>query len=186
MKSNKIWLLGLVVVFVVTYFAISTARAQDLSGWVGKWFKLTYKSNGFETFKSQSHTPGPQIETTPVYLKIAAWDTTDGSDPFLRGYGYNQEDGNVAEGIIDLHYLGGTDLDFLCWGVLVDSDSHEQFTARITGKESGGILKSAAFKTMGGIYWEKSKNVPGNSKAGGFTIIGTLISESKLPPWVPK
>ena len=186
MKSNKVCFCGLLVLFVIMCFTVSTTCAQDLSGWVGKWFKLTYIGKGYETFKSEDHIPGPQSNTTPLYLKITAWDTTDESDLLLRCSEYDQGGGEFNQRIVDLHYLGGSDLDFLCLSGFGDSESPEQFTARITGKESGGILKSAAFKTMGGIYWEKSQNVPRNSKAGGFTITGSLISESKLPSWVPK
>ena len=188
MKSNKVCLCSFMVAFTIICFAVSTARAQDLSGWVGKWFKLTGNVKEWDT---ENTTEGDyyirtQTHTVAIYLKITAWDTTDPSDPLLTCSGYDQGGGEFNQYIVDLHYLGGTDLDFLCLGILVDSEHHEQFTARITGKESGGILKSATFKTMGGISWKKSQSDPRSGKEGGFTITGSLISESKLPPWVPK
>ena len=189
MKSGKVWLIGLSVALLIICFTFGTAHSQDLSGWVDKWFKLTFSSKGYETFQNVNNVPGTESNKVVVYLKVTAWDTTNPSDPLLRCSAYNQEDGNVVEGIVELHYLGGLDLDFLCLGVLVDNEEHGQFNARIAGKESEGILKSAKFKTMGGFYWERSSDpilAPRNSKAGGITITGSLIAESKLPSWVPK
>ncbi len=187
MKSNKVWFCGFVVAFVITCFTASTTRAQDLSGWVGQWFKLTVNLKEWNT----QNTGGDyfiqtQGSTVPAFLKITAWDTTDPSDPLLRCSGCDQGGGEFNQYIVELHYLGGTDLDFLCLGIVVESEHHEQFTARITGKESGGILKSATFKTMGGIEWTKNQDDPRSGKVGAFTITGSLISESKLPSWVPK
>jgi hypothetical protein len=194
MKSNKVWLFGFVVAIVMICFAISTADAQDLSGWVGKWFKINYSAKGYETTGEGSYIPRTENGTDSPYLKITAWDTTDPSDLLLRCSLYDQDyDEEVGQIIVDIHfvqihYLGGTDLDFLCLGFIADSEGHEQFTVRITGKASGGILKSATFKTLGGFGWEKNQNDsdPRKSWAGGLTITGSLISESKLPSWVPK
>jgi hypothetical protein len=188
MKSNKVWFCGFVVAFVIMCFAISTARAQDLSGWVGKWFKLKYSAKGYETTGEGSYIPQTENGTGSSYLKITAWDTTNPSDLLLRCSLYDQDDEEVVQKIVEIHYLGGTDLDFLCLGFIADSEGHEQFTVRITGKASGGILKSATFKTLGGFGWDKNQydSDPRKSWAGGLTITGTLISESKLPSWVPK
>jgi hypothetical protein len=186
MKSNKVWFCGFVVAFVITCFTASTTRAQDLSGWVGQWFKLTVNLKEWNPNTGQDYFIQTQGSTVPAFLKITAWDTTDPSDPLLTCSGYDQGGGQFSQSIIDLHYLGGTDLDFLCLGIAVDSENHVQFTARITGKESGGILKSATFKTIGGISWKKSQDDPRSGKVGGITLSGSLISASKLPSWVPK
>jgi hypothetical protein len=187
MKSNKVWFCGFVVAFLVICFTASTTRAQGLSGWVGRWFKITYNSKGWDTENTgEDYYIRAQSDKVTPYLEITVWDTTDKSDPFLGCSAYHQEDGNVVQSLIDLHYVGGPDLDFLFLGFFVDTQHHEQFTGRITGKESGGILKSATFKTTGGIYWDKGTFDIPSGKAGGFTITGSLISESKLPSWVPK
>jgi hypothetical protein len=186
MKSNKVCFCCLVVLVVIMGFAVGTVHSQDLSGWVGKWFKVNYSTKGYETTSEGSYIPRTDNGKGISYLKITAWDTTNPSDPLLRYSAYGQEDGSVNETINYLHYLGGTDLDFLCLDVLTDDSWHQTFTSRITGKESRGILKSATFKTMGGIYWEKNQYDPRESYAGSITITGTLISESKLPSWVPK
>jgi hypothetical protein len=187
MKPKKVWLCGFMVAFVMVCFAVGTTHAQDLSGWVGKWFKLTGKVKEWNTQDTEGdYFIQTQGNTVSVFLKITSWDTTDPSDPLLRCSGYDQGGGEFNQYIVDLHYLGGTDLDFLCLGIIVDSEHHEQFTARITGKESGEILKSATFKTMGGTSWKKSQFDPRSGKEGGLTLTGSLIPESKLPSWVPK
>ena len=168
-------------------FAVGTARAQDLSGWVGKWLKLTGSSKGYEATWEGNYIPQNESKTVgPAYMKITAWDTTNPSDPFLRCSEYDQGGGQFNQSIIDLHYIGGTDLDFLCWTIIQSSEDHERFIARITGKESGGILKSATFKTIVFGYWAKSQYDPRGGEAGAITLTGSLISESKLPTWVPK
>jgi len=50
--------------------------------------------------------------------------------------------------------MGGSDLDFLCQSQVTDNaaNSTEGFTARIVGKETAGVLKSATFKSLGGYY----------------------------------
>jgi len=189
MKSLKLWLIGLKVAILIICFTFNTAHSQDLSGWVGKWFKLTYSYKGYETYKDPTHIPQTQSGKATLYLRITAWDTTSQSDQFLRGSEYDKdEEGNIYENNFDLYYLGGTDLDFL---ILCHISAEERigFTARITGKESMANLKSATFKTLGGYSWERSSDPilnPRNSKVAGLKITGSLISESKLPPWVPK
>ncbi len=63
------------------------------------------------------------------------------------------------------------------------------FTARIQGKDAGGILESATFKTMGGFYIEviHGQGDAGVADelseryAGGLSIIGNMIPEEKVP-----
>jgi len=190
MKSGKVWLIGLKVAFLIICVTFGTAHSQDLSGWVGKWFKLTYSYKGYETYTNPTHIPETQKFKETLYVKIMAWDTIDPSNPFLKCSGYGEdEEGNVYQNNFDLRYLGGTDLDFLVLCHFVSEEQkHNEFTARISGKESKGTLKSATFKTLGGYRWEKSSESfnPRDSEAEGLTISGDLISESRLPSWVPE
>ena len=189
MKSRKVWLIGIEVAFLIMCFTFGTAHSQDLSGWVGKWFKLTSSHKGYETFEDPDHIPNTLNGKTPMYLKITAWDTSNPSDKILECSGYEQdEEGGISQNTMDLHYLGGTDLDFLVLCHVV-SGARIGFTARVTGRESAGTLKSASFKTLGGYIWERDSDPisnPRNSEAGGLTITGNLISVSKLPAWVPQ
>ncbi len=187
MISRKVWLIGLEVALLIICFSFGTAHSQDLSGWVGRWFKLNYVSKGYETFTNPTHIPQTQSLHTTLYLKVTAWDASDPNNQFLRCSSYSKDGEEINEETIDLIYIGGTDLDFivLCH---VSGDMRVGFTARITGKGSIETLKNATFKTLGGYSWEKSSDPVSNPRdciVGGVTITGTLISESKLPPWVP-
>jgi hypothetical protein len=189
MKSKKVWLIGIKVAFLITFFSIGVAHSQDLSGWVGQWFKLTSTYKGYDTSNDATHIPQTLTGKNTGYLKITAWNTTNQSDKFLSCTEYDQDEGgNTNQSGITLHYLGGTDLDFL---VLchIASEQNVGFTARITGKQSTGTLKSATFKTLGGYSYSRSSDPilnPRSGEAEGLTIAGSLISESKLPSWVPK
>jgi hypothetical protein len=189
MKSPKVWLIGITVASLITFYSIGIAHSQDLSGWVGTWFKLTSNSKGYDTSNDPTHTPETLTGKGTAYLKITAWSTTNQSDKFLSCSVYDQdEDGNTNQSSISLHYLGGSDLDFL---VLchIASEQNVGFIARITGKQSTGTLKSATFKTLGGYSYTRSSDPilnPRSAEAEGLTITGSLISESKLPSWVPK
>jgi hypothetical protein len=171
---------GFLVIMAFMLFNLSTAYAQDLSGWVGKWFKLTVSQHGYQTLNGQGQL-GPETETVTVYLNITAWDTTtDPANPFLQATGY----ASGESGPMELYFIVGSDLDFVCLGVHNNSNgAHMEFTARISGKQSKGVLSSATFKSMGGYFYEADS--PTSGDAGSTTITGHLISESKLPPWVP-
>jgi len=183
MKSRKVWLIGLEVAFLIICLTFGTAHSQDLSEWVGKWFKLTYSYKGYETLEEANYIPETQSAKTTLYLKITAWDTTTTPPtPFLDCSEYDKE-GNLYDNI-HLLYLGGTDLDFLILCHIPGEES-TGFIARIRGKESKGTLKSATFKTLGGYTHARSSINPRISMAEGLTITGSLISESKLPFSVP-
>ena len=189
MKSHTVWLIGIKVAFLIIFVFFATAHSQDLSGWVGQWFKLTSSSKGYDTSNDPTHIPQTLTGKNTGYLKITAWNTTNQNDKYLSCSEYDQdEDGNTNQSSITLHYLGGADLDFL---VLchIAGEQNVGFIARITGKQSAGILKSATFKTLGGYSYSRSSDPilnPRSAEAEGLTITGSLISESKLPSWVPK
>ena len=189
MKLCKICRVGLGITCGIILFTFSTAHSQDLSSWVGQWFKLTDSYKGYETASDPSHVPQSQTGKTAFYLNITGWNTTNQSDKFLTCSEYEQdEEGAILQNNITLHYLGGTDLDFLVLCHIV-SEENIGFTARITGKESVGAWKSATVKTIGGYSYARSGDPilsPRNGRAEGLTITGSLIPESKLPSWVPK
>ncbi len=188
MKSYRIWLVSFGAALLIVCSAFSAAYSQDLSGWVGQWFKLTYSYKGYETVSDPAHTPQSQTGKTTSYVKITSWNTANQSDKFLTCAQYEQDEEGVINENITLHFLGGTDLDFLVLCHIV-SEENIGFTARITGKESAGTLKSATAKTLGGYSYTRSDDPvlsPRNGRAEGLTITGSLIPESKLPSWVPK
>jgi hypothetical protein len=69
----------------------------------------------------------------------------------------------------------------LCWSQ-VAGDFTVGFTARIHGNEKNGISTGAIFNPLGGYYFEVN-DTSGSPEywAGGFSITGKLIPESKVP-----
>jgi hypothetical protein len=105
----------------------------------------------------------------------------------LKGDRYEQDaqSGQWVSGPFDLHYLGGSDLDFLC-SSQVTGDFVMGFTARVQGKKTGGELEKATLKTLGGFYLETSPgaNSPGGSqeyRAGGLSFTGVLAPAPSVP-----
>jgi hypothetical protein len=47
MKIGKVWLVSLMVGIFLGCLTFSTAHAQDMAIWTGKWFKLTTKYSGY-------------------------------------------------------------------------------------------------------------------------------------------
>ncbi len=92
-------------------------------------------------------------------------------------YQFDSKSSQWVTDSLTLHIIGGTPTDFLCWSQ-VNGDFTGGFAARIQGKENGGILKSATFKTLGGYYFETTS---GTLVAGKMSISGTLVPESKVP-----
>jgi hypothetical protein len=174
--------------------------AVDLTNWVGQWLKMTIKYDGYSFGNSNSGGSsedlasserdgvsgmGQDHENVGVYLKITSWDPNQG---VLQGELY-QQDSNSGQWVHDplsLYFAGGTSTDFLCWSQ-VNGDVTTGFAARIQGKEKGGVLNSATFKTLGGYYLDSTQGTsssPSASLAGGLSMSGSLVPESKVP--VPK
>ena len=82
----------------------------------------------------------------------------------------------------DWNVLGGSNLDFLVYNYIVDAhgDIYVQ-TSHMQGKIAGGGLKSATFKILSGLYWEKS-HTHDEIHTGQISGTGKLIPESQIPP----
>jgi hypothetical protein len=169
----------------------------DLTLWSGQWLKVTIKYEGYSLGISnpgliqQDPIPGEEDVTTEmskehesvvVYLKITAWDPQQN---VLQGQLYQHGSNNQwVHAPITLHFIDGTHTDFLCWSQ-VSGDFTAGFTARLQGKESGGILKSGSFKTLGGYYFEiDSTGGASSSQAfsgGQVSINGSLVPRTRVP-----
>ena len=118
------------------------------------------------------------------YVKLWEWDQTN---RVLQGDRYMQ-DAQTGQWVSEpfmLTFFTGSNLDFLC-SHEVTGDLTIKFTARIRGTERNGILVSATFKTMGGYYTAVNRASGDGSGspeyfAGGVSITGNLIPESKVP-----
>jgi hypothetical protein len=192
MRITKVWFVGLIVWVFIGFFIISTVYAQgwQMNDWVGKWFKITVKAKGYKFDESGFVNYN---QTIVVYIKVTAWVPDNPDDKVLQGLVYQEEEDIWSTWPINLHYIAGNNLDFLCWFEQYSEDSNQRekngFTARITGSVSGGALKSAKFKSLGGYEWA-IHDVPGCSdcssgKARGTTLTGSLIADAKLPPDLP-
>ena len=176
MKISKVWLVSLMVGIFLGCLTFSTAHAQDMSIWIGKWFKLTVKSSGYSINESEAISSYKETEVN--YLKILNVDETNKVINFLN-YFYHDDEWQGES--VDFPYFGGSSLDLLCsyFGTEGGGAYLFGFTARIQGKMKKGILTSATIKSLGGFEWD----VYGG--AAGVTVTGSLIPESKLPPDIP-
>jgi hypothetical protein len=170
---------------------------EDLTLWSGQWLKVTIKYEGYSLGISnpglvqQDPMPGEEDVTTEMskdhesvvaYLKITAWDPQQN---VLQGQLYQHGSNNQwVHAPLTLHFIDGTRTDFLCWSQ-VSGDFTAGFTARLQGKESGGILKSGSFKTLGGYYFEiDSTGGTSSSQAfsgGQVSINGSLVLRTRVP-----
>jgi len=171
MKAKKAFLI-IFFVFVIC-LATSTlwAQATDLSIWVGNWLKITEKGSGFE-FDGSGITKFNYHDV--LYWKVIHWDQ---EDKILSFEITQYEDGAWWKWELDLYFIAGTDLDFLCWANVYNG----AFAARITGTKKGEGLKTAKFTTLGGFNTGVDETL-----AQSLSFTGKLIPESKLPPDMPK
>lgn len=121
-------------------------------------------------------------ETFPAYIKIYEWDPEKNILKADR-YEYDAESEEWFTEPLNLNYLSGGVLDFLCSAHTIDEQTHSTygFTARISGSERRGFLEGK-FKTLGGYYVSVKNGEPINEYwAGNLIIQGNLISESEVP-----
>ena len=181
MKIGKVCLGGFLALAFWGFFAVGMANAQfpDLTQWEGKWFKLSMKTT--ETVYN-----GATIETKKInsalYLNITEFDPPQ---ELTAEVWQQNEAGAWEQSEIRIMVVGGTDLDFLCaYTQLTGSQTNPLyfgFSARVTGKLSKEVLKSATFKTLGGFSWEQNFSLNSEYFVSGFSISGSLIDPSKLP-----
>jgi hypothetical protein len=184
MKIRKLWLNGLLVLVLFGFFMVNLAQAQlpDLKEWEGKWFKLTVKTTGL-FFDGSKLKTGNDNSTNYLYingfnstlgrLTVQVWEQND-----QGGWGVFVDD-------LSLKIIAGTDLDFLFVTMFESNDPLEPmffgFAARITGRKTQGVLKSATLKSLGGFSWEQLLDLNPEYFAAGVSINGSLIDPSKLP-----
>ena len=148
--------------------------------WVGQWFKITTKITG-----SCSGSSGMVSDSgsSVGYLKLWNWDDTN---QILQAdyYEYDTATAQWSSQSLPLVFIAGSNLDFLCQSQVIDNaaNSTDGFTARIVGKETGGVLKRATFKSLGGYYIDTLDQFGAIANcAGGLKLTGALIAESKVP-----
>jgi len=173
MKMPKILLIVLTVVVFATSLGPASAQAQDMTIWVGKWFKLT--NSNTENCLNDVQKIIRDSYTFTSYIKIWSWDS-ENSVFYADDYSYDNDGQRWNIVSFQFSYLGGTELDFLfsSQGTIDDPEEYASYAlvGRITGKTKTGNLRSASF------------NVPGVNSVGTHCTnwgksVGSLISESR-------
>jgi hypothetical protein len=148
----------------------------DLTVWVGKWFKVSMKNQGFYVGKSGLSS---DRQSVPGYLKIWNWDPANGIFE-CDLYQYDVQTDQWSSEILTLHYISGSELDFKVWSQ-VTGDLTYGFTARIQGTDVNGNLTSATFKTLGGYHVQEDTDAGTTQDvAGWLAITGKMVSESEV------
>jgi hypothetical protein len=184
MKISKFWVLGFAVWVIIGCLIFSTANAQDMSIWIGEWFKVTETEKGYDASNSGIAT---ENGSAVKYLKVEGWNP---DTKVLQVVMYKLHDEGLEVFPLDLYYIGGNNLEFLIGSQGTQSQGMNAemsfgITAYFKGKMRGQVLISASLKTLGGYKWSYDYT-GGTAWAGGWAITGSLIPESKLPPYIPK
>jgi hypothetical protein len=148
--------------------------SADMTIWVGRWFKVAMKNEGYYGGKSGFTNDRQNI---PGYLKIWDWDPARQAFPC----DLYQQDGQTGEWFstpLELQYTGGESLDFKVSSVVV-GDFTYGFMARIQGTQTSGTLTGATFKTLGGYHVQEATEGEATQHwAGWLVITGKMVSES--------
>ena len=183
-KNLYAWAIDAAGIVSSSLSASVTISAASQNGgitiWEGQWFKLTSKITG-----SCSGASGMVTDSASDvgYLKLWKWDP-DNKTLQSDLYEHDTTTGQWCSQSISLLFMGGSDLDFLCQSQVTDNaaNSTEGFTARIVGKETAGVLKSATFKSLGGYYIDSLDQSGAIANcAGGLKLTDALIATSKVP-----
>jgi hypothetical protein len=183
MKTFKSGWSGFLVVVLLSLFTVNTAHAQfpNLSGWAGKWFKLSVKTTGVLFDGSKIQTAN---DNSTIYLYLKRFNFP--SELIVKLWQQNDAGGwEVLVDDLSVRVVGGTDLDFLCVATLeMDNSSNSRFfgfAARVTGKLTKGELKSATLKSLGGFSWEQILDLEPEYSASGISVNGSLVDPTKVP-----
>jgi len=157
--------------------AIASDPIQDMAIWVGTWFKVTMKNEGFYTGNSGLSN---DRESFIRYLKIVSWNPENKVlDATL--YEYDSISGQWLSEALPLQYISGNSLDFR-YSSQASGDFSYGFTAQIKATMANGVLASATIKTLAGYHVQSSSDQASTEpSAGWLSITGKMIPESDVP-----
>jgi len=156
--------------------------------WTENWLKVAVAADG-DDIEVLSLSDEDRKET--AYLKISDWDPV--SQVLQATLNVRDDDRHGWSSVpFPLHYISGTNLDFLCWAqVTGDNGVIYAITARVRGTLKGGVLRSATFTTVGGYYVqtlrsnessdEDDEDSDHEHQGGQLKIKGKLISKTRIP-----
>ncbi len=177
MKIAKAGLVMLVVGFMMGCFSLGTGHAQDMSIWIGKWFKVTSQETGYAINPQDPSQMHKYSETATTYMKGRSW-----ADKVLSfdAYDYDEEKAQWSVDEVLVNYFGGTNLNFVGYilnGPEEPGEVPRLMTLRFEGKMKGAELQNASFTSLGAAdLWVGGLEI-GSAKANG-----KLIPESQVPP----
>jgi hypothetical protein len=151
---------------------------QDMSFWVGKWFKVTEKNIGYSV-ESTAFTR--KTHSFVGYLTFSNWNP-ENQELTADRYEFDPNTQQWNSESIKLSYIAGGVLDFLCSSQVAEKSTKSSwaFSARVKGTLTNGTLR-ASLTTLGGYYVEPED--PGSSEynAGELSITGPSIPQSSVP-----
>ena len=154
-----------------------TAADDDMSLWIGRWFKIDMTADGYDPARSKL---SGDRQTIAGYLKVWDWDPANKilqSDLYL----YDSQTDQWVVDALPLYGVTGNALDFQCWSQVTGEVTYG-FTARIRGEGSNGFLMSASFQTLGGYTIEENlESGAPQQLAGWLTLTGALVDASEVP-----
>ena len=154
-----------------------TAADDDMSLWIGRWFKIDMTADGYDPARSKL---SGDRQTVAGYLKVWDWDPANKilqSDLYL----YDSQTDQWVVDALPLYGVTGNALDFQCWSQVTGEVTYG-FTARIRGEGSNGFLMSASFQTLGGYTIEENlESGAPQQLAGWLTLTGALVDVSEVP-----
>jgi hypothetical protein len=159
--------------------------SPNMTNWVGKWFKVTEKDDGYYATNS---TLTKDNSSVVAYLKIWDWNPTQNVFHVDR-YEYDTAKGQWLSSSIDLQYIGGSQQQFLCsYHQMAGTGAQNMigFTVLIqqgSSDDEEDASNASTFSTLGGYYVESGKDSSGSSVnyIGGLTISGSEVSLSTVP-----
>ncbi len=150
--------------------------SADMTIWIGKWFKVAMKNEGYYGGKSGFTNDRQNI---PGYLKIWDWDPARQAFP-CDLYQQDGERGEWFSTPLELQYTGGDSLDMKVSSLVV-GDLTYGFTARIQGTQVSGALTGATFRTLGGYHvQEAAQGDTTRHYAGWLVITGKMVAPSEV------
>jgi hypothetical protein len=201
MRTGKVSIGVLIVVFLMTCLSFSTAHAQgsypNLGIWLNQWFKVSLSLQRLY-FSDIGVAPDPGLDVVKSTGYLICTDLTQTPfdpivSPILSCDIYVQNDAAVWEPYpFDFHYVGGDVSNFASWAETLGN----AFTVQVKGtQKTNGTFSGATIKTLGGFSWEID-NVPGSTErwVGSLKFSGSWVNpttlckspkNSALPPCIP-
>jgi len=185
MRTGKVSIGILIVLFLMTCLSFSTVHAQgsypDLGIWLDQWFKVSLSLQRLH-FSNIGVAPDPGLDVGKAtgYLTFTSPIQFDpDSSPVLSCDLYVQNDNaDWVSYPFEFHYVGGDDSNFASWAQTLGN----AFTVQVKGtQKTNGTFSGATIKTLGGLSWEID-DVPESTErwVGSLKFSGSWVNPTTL------